>query len=107
MNKVWHVLLNAFIILIFLAVIAGIGFAVTYGIRNEGNRITEGTVVDKDFSPGYTYAGSDKTGFYARSIEPSYMLKIHGEKDGETVEYWFECTAEEYASYSIGDYFKR
>lgn len=37
----------------------------------------------------------------------SYQLKIQGEKDEEIVVYWFECTAEEYQQYSIGDYYKK
>lgn len=101
-------------------IIAVIGIAVTLGIigvfaaatiSNEKNWISAGTVIDKDYNSAYTSVYYTKSGntniphFIHRN--ESYKLKIKGEKDGKVVEYWFECTEEEYQNYNIGDYYSK
>lgn len=79
--------------------------------KNENNRIAEGVVVDKNFSNAYTtvtYIDAGYTKIPQQVYHPAtYSIKIQGKKDDETVEYWFECTAEEYQQYKIGDYYKK
>lgn len=76
-----------------------VSFAVIKFVKNESNKISEGIVVDKHYS-FKVYNGK-------LFLPERYELEIQGDKDGETVEYWFEVTESEYNSYEIGDYYKR
>lgn len=83
--------------------------AVVCVIQNGKNRIEEGVVLAKSFTPGGTHvqygAGGEIQGIY--STPDKYAIKLRGEKDGKEVEYWMTCTEEEYESRRVGDYFKR
>lgn len=99
-------IIGGLIIAVCLVVIVAGFFALA---ENESNRISEGTVVDKYYKNAYT-------SIICRNINDvmmpqpiyhpeTYQLQIEGEKDGEMVTYWFECTADEYHQYNIGDYY--
>ena len=91
---------NSILVVVVIVVVGGV-------IKNESNRISEGFVVDKSFSPGSSYATGGQDGWSAHSTQARYSIKLRGEKDGKAVEYWMTCTEEEYESCKIGDYFKR
>ena len=76
-------------------------------VSNEQNRIFEGTVIEKDYSSGYTrYEGSEGNTKLV-SVPAQYYLCLRGMKNGEVVQYWCEVTEYEYNSVKVGDYFKR
>lgn len=105
-EKIFRIVLIIVVFCIFAAVIAGFVYAITWGIDNEANRITQGVVIDKDFNAGYTStSGSKDSGISIYHHPASYNLLIEGRKDGQVVQYWKEVTAEEYAKYNIGDYY--
>lgn len=85
--------------------------AIIASVENENNRISEGIVIDKYYSIAYTtvvYTEIGDTKIPQTVHHPeSYKLEIQGEKNEEIVEYWFECTAEEYQQYKIGDYYRK
>ena len=95
------------VVAIFVIVFSILAGTAAYGIYNESNRINEGTVIDKDYTPAqssYTYVGDSKTPvsqFYAAT----YRIKLQGEKDGETVTYWRSVTEKEYHALDIGDHY--
>lgn len=97
------------IIIIFCSVVIIAGFFAL--AENESNRISEGIVIDKDYNSAYTQiihrTVNDITVPYTIYHPESYQLQIQGEKDGEIVSYWFDCTVEEYHEYNIGDYYKK
>ena len=92
---------------IFVIVFGILAGTAAYGIYNESNRINEGTVIDKDYTPAqssYVHVGESKTPvprFYAAT----YRIKLQGEKDGETVTYWRSVTEQEYHALDIGDHY--
>lgn len=96
------------IVIIFTASMALV--FMTY-FRNENNKISEGVVIDKNYKAPYTttiYIEVGDTRIPQSTYHPeSYSLEIQGEKNEESVTYWFECTAEEYRQYSIGDYYRK
>lgn len=101
----------AFIFIFAVIVIAMAGMIVSI-IVNEGNRITSGIVVDKQFNPSYSYAdvswsGQGNSRYYYDQRSDRYSICIQGEKDGKTVRYWFSVTEEEYIMFHIGDYYSR
>lgn len=100
-------LASVFGIIIFSLVIGLIVYAVTFLVHNENNRIWEGVVVDKNFSPAYSSVSGGRNNISAYSSGDSYQMCISGEKNGKTVQYWFECTAQEYNTYKVGDYYKK
>ena len=97
-------------VILFICIIVIIA-AFIAAIKNQSNRISEGTVIDKNYTQGYTetvYRQIGNNNIPQSVYHPeSYSLEIQGVKDGETVTYWFHCTAEEYERYSIGDYYKK
>lgn len=100
------------IIAIVMMIVTGvIAIAIIALVENENNRISEGVVIDKHYSNAYTtveYIKVGDTTIPQNVYHPeSYKLEIQGEKDGEIVTYWFECTAEEYQQYKIGDYCRK
>lgn len=100
------------IIAIVMMIVTGvIALVIIASVENESNRINERTVIDKHYSNAYTTVNYTKVGdttIPQNVYHPeSYKLEIQGEKDGEIVTYWFECTAEEYQQYKIGDYYRK
>ena len=80
-------------------------------ISNEKNRISEGTVIDKKYSPSYSYVTYTLVGNNripeVHYVPESYRMEIRGQKDEVTVDYWFSCTELEYETYHIGDYYRK
>ncbi len=98
------VIAGMFIVLVLVM----ISIAVYAGIKNENNRISEGIIVDKQISEGYTYANLSKQGGGDYRVYPKeYLFQIEGEKDGETVRYWTNVSAEEYDRYKVGDFYRK
>lgn len=91
--------------LIFILALSLIGFAVYAAIDNELNRITEGVIVDKEISTGYTDAHFSENGGQYHSYQTQYYFKLQGDKEGEIVEYWLDVSADEYSTYKVGDYY--
>lgn len=95
--------------LLVVAVVTMMVLGVVWTIQNGKNRIEEGVVLAKSFTPGGTHvqygAGGKIQGIY--STPDKYAIKLRGEKDGKEVEYWMTCTEEEYERCQVGDYFKR
>lgn len=77
----------------------------------KDDRISEGTVIFKFNREAFTTV---EYGHYGKNNIPksvyypaSYRLRLQGQKNGEIVDNWVECTAEEYQQYKIGDYYKK
>lgn len=96
----------AFVLIFAIVAFVIVGLIVS-GYVNETNRIDNGVIVNKWMDAGGTYYNSDKNGGRFRSYPATYYFTIQGEKDGETVDYTFEVTAEEYEAYKIGDEYRR
>lgn len=96
---------------VFLIVLVLLSVCIVGDVINENNRIDEGIIVNKDMTPKYernsVYAnnGVVNADFYAH--DDVYRFSIEGTKNGKTVTYTFEVTAEEYAQYKIGEWYKR
>lgn len=92
--------------IIFFLIITAISVITVIAICvNESHRISEGTVVDRHYTAGYTTVGTkDKPSVYH---PPRCTLTISGTKDGEYVEYTFEVPEAEYAKYNIGDHYPK
>lgn len=72
---------------------------------NESHKISEGTVVDRQYTSGHmTPATKDRPAVYH---PPRCTLTISGTKDGKEVEYTFEVPEVEYAKYNIGDHYPK
>lgn len=100
------------IIAIVMIIVTGVtALVIIASVANENNRISEGIVIDKNYRNAYTTVEYTKVGdttIPQNVYHPeSYKLEIQGEKNEEIVEYWFECTAEEYQQYKIGDYYRK
>ena len=75
-------------------------------IYNESNHLTEGIVVDKDYSPAHTtYIHTSNKTVVPEYHAANYSMKLQGQKDGETVTYWRTVTELEYHAVDIGDYY--
>lgn len=93
----------AFLILVF-AMIVG---AIAIGVQNESKRITEGIIVDKQFFAEQSYySGTKDSSTYHHSPE-RHLFLLRGEKNGKTVEYWCEVSAEDYDRYRTGEYYRK
>lgn len=92
-------------IIIGIITVIILGVIIWACIGNEKNRISEGTVVDRNYTAGYTTIGSKNSP--PRYIPPRCTLTISGEKDGEYVEYTFEVPEAEYAQYHVGDHYPK
>lgn len=99
-NLIVCVVIIAFLVLI-------IGGAISSNIENANNRIDAGVIVNRYIDSGYSYASTSKSGGHYANYPTEYYFVIEGEKDGVTVRYKFEVTAEEYEKYRIGDYYER
>lgn len=76
-------------------------------IANESHKIDDGIIVDKQYDPAYTYFITDRYGVHPRYVAERYTFTITGTKDGETVRYTFEVSAQDYYTYRIGDHYTR
>lgn len=92
------IIVGLFIIMIF-------GLIIWISIDNDQNRISEGTVVDRQYRAGYTTIGSKNSP--PRYVPPRCTLTISGEKNGEYVEYTFTVPEAEYAQYYVGDHYPK
>lgn len=92
-------------IIVIVAIVGVLAVIIWCGIGNEKNRISEGTVVDRHYTAGYTTVGTKDTP--PRYVPPHCTLTISGEKNGEYVEYTFEVPEAEYAMYHIGDHYPK
>ena len=98
-----HILAVAITVVLIGLLVGCIGWA----IYNESNHLTEGVVIDKDYSPActtYTHTNGGKT-VVPQYIAANYQIRLQGEKDGETVTYWRTVTELEYHAVDIGDYY--
>ncbi len=93
--------------IIFIAVIATIAVGIISTVHNEVNRITEGVVVDKEYTSGYARANGENKSFAYRNVPPTYYLVLSGEKNGTEVRFRCEVTEAEYESFHIGDYYRK
>ncbi len=92
-----------FIVLMIITVI--MVFIIIAACVNESHKISEGTVVSRHYTAGYTTVGTkDKPPVYH---PPKYTLTIRGMKDGEEVEYTFDVPEAEYVKYNIGDHYPK
>lgn len=92
-------------IIVALVIISILGVIVFACLKNESNRISEGTVVYKDYTSAWTSAGSE--GSPARYHPAKCTLTISGEKNGEYVEYTFDVPESEYVMYNVGDHYPK
>ena len=58
-------------------------------IGNFSNKISQGTVVSKDYTPEF------------------FTITIEGEKDGKVVKYTFAVPESEYVMYNVGDWYPK
>lgn len=79
-------LIELIVVLVIVGVLCAI---VTPAIKNESNKISQGTVVSKDYTP------------------ESFTITIEGEKDGKVVEYTFNVPESEYTMYEVGDWYPK
>lgn len=94
---------------IIMLLIGMIGITIWACVDNANNEISEGVVIDKDYSAAhtlitYTYANGIRIP-HTQYYPESFTLTIRGTKSGETVEYRFEVPESEYERYNIGDYY--
>lgn len=84
--------------LIVVLVIIGVLCLICYSaIKNESNKISQGTVVSKSMSSPNPNP----------CIKPSFTITIEGEKDGKSVEYTFNVPESEYVMYNVGDWYPK
>lgn len=89
-------LIELIVVLVIVGVLCTI---VTLAIKNESNKISQGTVVSKDYTPARVTSK-----YY---IPASFAITIEGEKDGKIVEYTFDVPESEYAMYNVGDWYPK
>ncbi len=77
--------------------------AIVGAVENESNHIETGVVVDKNHRSSYTSVTRTGNSHHYTVHPDRYNLCIEGEKDGETVKYWFSVTSGKYEMYQIGD----
>lgn len=86
-------------LIVVMAIIGVLGVIVTLAIKNESNKISQGTVVSKDYTPARVSSKS--------YIPESFSITIEGEKDGKVVEYTFNVPESEYVMYNVGDWYPK
>ena len=84
---------------VVLVIIGVLYLIVATSIRNESNKISQGTVVSKDYTPARASSG--------RYTAESFTITIEGEKDGKIVEYTFAVPESEYVMYNVGDWYPK
>lgn len=86
--------------LIVVMVIIGVLCVIcSLAIKNKSNKISQGTVVSKDYAPARASSKS--------YIPESFTITIEGEKDGKVVEYTFAVPESEYVMYNVGDWYPK
>lgn len=96
---------NIIEVIVIMIIAAITVFIIIAACVNESHRISEGTVVDRHYTAGYTtVATKDRPATYH---PPRCTLTISGMKDGEEVEYTFDVPEVEYAKYNIGDHYPK
>lgn len=73
-------------------------FALMDAWENESNRISTGTIIEKEYNDDY-YTYVNKALIHH---DESYYFTIRGEKDEKMVEYYFEVDKTTYDNYSVG-----
>lgn len=104
--------IELFEIVVGIAAVIFVAIYTVAAIVNACNRITEGKIVDKHYHAAYTTTTHRTTAngdsvTVPKYVPERYIFTIEGEKNGDTVKYTFDVTAEEFHEYSIGDYFRR
>lgn len=89
-------LIELIVVLVIVGVLCTI---VTLAIKNECNKISQGTVVSKDYAPARASSKS--------YTSESFAITIEGEKDGKIVEYTFDVPESEYVMYNVGDWYPK
>lgn len=87
-----EIIVAAVIVIILLLILGG-------ALLNEKNKISEGTVVEREYESGYM----TDNGY----VHPKCKLTIEGEKNGKLVQYTFEVPESEYAQYQVGDHYPK
>lgn len=106
LKKAWNSFRDNFIeIIVALVIVSVLGVIVFVCLKNESNRISEGTVVYKDYTSAWTSAGTENSP--ARYHPAKCTLTISGEKNGEYVEYTFDVPESEYVMYNVGDHYPK
>lgn len=100
-------IVRLFSAIIFIVVVATIAVGLIATVSNETNRITEGLVVDKEYTSGYAHASGANKSLTYRNVPPSYYLILSGEKNGKPVRYRCEVTEAEYEATHVGDYYRK
>ena len=88
-------------IVLFIVTIISI-FCVIACIRNENNRITSGTIIDKRYHAAYTSYVRTGNVSVPQYHSATYNFTIKGNKNGEMVEYTFSVDEAAYHKYEIG-----
>lgn len=86
-------------LIVVIAIIGVLCLICSLAITNERNKISQGTVVSKDYTP----ARASSKSYTAES----FTITIEGEKDGKVVEYTFNVPESEYMMYNVGDWYPK
>lgn len=86
-------------LIVVIAIIGVLCLTLTIVIKNECNKISQGTVVSKDYAPARASSKS--------YTSESFAITIEGEKDGKIVEYTFDVPESEYVMYNVGDWYPK
>lgn len=94
---------GAFIVIVILAVVGGISYAIWYSVNDPGH----GTITKKQYNPAYTTTQCTTTNnittcvpeFHGECYEVDYT---DGHHDGDSC-----LSQQEYNSYNVGDYYPR
>ena len=106
LKKIWNSFRDNFIeIIVALVIVSVLGGIVFACLKNESNKISEGTVVDKDYTSAWTSYGSENSPPHYHPAKCT--LTISGEKNGKYVEYSFDVPESEYAMYNVGDHYPK
>lgn len=106
LKKAWNSFRDNFIeIIVALVIVAVLGVIVFACLKNESNRISEGTIVHKEYTNAWTSYGSENSPPRYHPAECS--LTISGEKNGKYVEYTFDVPESEYVMYNVGDHYPK
>lgn len=86
-------------LIVVMVIIGVLCIICSLAIKNESNKISQGTVVSKDYTPARASSKS--------YIPESFTITIEGEKDGKVVEYTFNVPESEYTMYNVGDWYPK
>lgn len=106
LKKIWNSFRdNAISIIVVVGIVVVLIIILCGYISNMRNRISEGTVVYKDYTNGWTSSGTENSP--PRYHPPRCSLTIAGEKNGKYVEYTFDVPEAEYVMYNVGDHYPK